>query len=258
MNLTMQQRVNFSNPMSYEELGVVQRTVAGKLSRCLPATTPKRILEIGCGSGFLTRILVDMYPEAEIVALDLSKQMIAFAASENAGAGVEWQHIDFLDYVSSEPFDLIVSSSSLHWLPNLTNAFIKIKSLLTEGGTCIFSAMLKDTFIELQQCRAAVAPSSKPRVVLPLIDEFITAIRNAQLSIDFSQKEKEEITYQHGYEFLKVINRMGVSGTAAQDQILNLSQLIKLAKLYEQYFKTPEGRIKVSYDVGYIRLVNIT
>jgi len=258
MNLKTQQGLRFSDPVSYEEYGVVQRHVAKKLSRCLPDANPKRILEIGCGSGFLTRLLLDEYPEAEITALDISKQMIDFAATRHGAAHIEWEHVDFSDYLSSEPFDLIVSSSSLHWLPDLTAAFSKIKSLLSEGGQCIFASMLKDTFFELQQCRAMVVPEYKPRVVLPLMDEFITAIKNAELCVDFTQQEKEEITYQHGNEFLKVINRMGVAGTAPKKEILNLSQLIKLAKLYEQYFTTPEGRIKVSYEIGYVRLVNIT
>ena len=49
-----------------------------ELVRCLP-DGPRDVLELGCGTGTLTALLADRYPEANISAVDASEEMIRIA-----------------------------------------------------------------------------------------------------------------------------------------------------------------------------------
>lgn len=82
----------------------------------LPA--PRRVLELGCGSGNLTQQVLHRFPRAELVAVDASSRMIEVAQQRLASeARLTFQHQTFqqLEF-PDDSFDLVVSSISLHHL----------------------------------------------------------------------------------------------------------------------------------------------
>ena len=70
---------------TYEHHAGQQRAIARKLARYLPELESPSVLEIGCGTGFLTRHLVARYPRGAITVTDIAPQMVAACeASTNA------------------------------------------------------------------------------------------------------------------------------------------------------------------------------
>lgn len=55
---------------------------------------PRRILDLGCGTGTTTRMLKQTFPDAEVIGLDLSPSMLAVAEykAQQAGLNIEWRH----------------------------------------------------------------------------------------------------------------------------------------------------------------------
>jgi len=104
---------------------------------------PKRILELGCGTGNLSELIVKTYPKAEKVLVDISEEVISQCKSrlENNDR-IEYCQADIneLDF-SADSFDLIVSSITIHHLKHHEKEllFRKAFSWLTNEGVFTYS-----------------------------------------------------------------------------------------------------------------------
>jgi len=81
----------------------------------------ERILDIGCGDGKITATLSQLVPHGEILGIDKSEKMIAFAKnkfskSEFSNVSFDWLNASEMNYENL--FDLIVSFSCLHYIKN--------------------------------------------------------------------------------------------------------------------------------------------
>ena len=85
-----------------------------EIVRCLP-DGPRDLLELGCGTGTLTAILMRRYPEASLTAIDASAEMIETARARVPPKCVSFTVSLFEDLDLPEgSFDLIASNMSLH------------------------------------------------------------------------------------------------------------------------------------------------
>ena len=77
---------------------------------------PRRIYDLGCGTGNVTRLLAERWPHAHVVGVDNSAAMLAAAAAKLPQ--IEWRQQHLADWRAPEPADLIYSNAALHWLPD--------------------------------------------------------------------------------------------------------------------------------------------
>lgn len=105
-----------------------------------------RILEIGCGTGLLTRDIQQRWPAAELFVTDLSPQMLARTATGAFVGGTFLAMDGEAPPFEGEWFDLILSSLAFQWFDDLEEAIARLVKLLRPGGSLIFSTMGKDSF----------------------------------------------------------------------------------------------------------------
>ncbi len=98
----------------------------------LPDNDPKRIVDLGAGTGHLTALLGERWPGAEVVGVDSSHEMLAEARADHPD--LVWQQGDIATWASDEPVDLIFSNAALHWLDDHQTLFTHLRSQLAEGG----------------------------------------------------------------------------------------------------------------------------
>ncbi|MGK5552946.1 trans-aconitate 2-methyltransferase [Actinomadura kijaniata] len=98
---------------------------------------PRRIVDLGCGSGELTATLARRWPEAEITGIDSSPEMIA-AARAHEGGRLRFTVGDIAAWTPDGPVDLIVSNAALHWVPRHTDLLPRWSDALTAGGHLAF------------------------------------------------------------------------------------------------------------------------
>ena len=112
------------------------------LIECVPSGA-RDLLEVGCGLGELTKRLA--WPGRQILALDLSPEMVARARQKNSGmSDVSFVCGDFLgrDF-QDQQFDCVISSAALHHMD--TDAAVKqMTQLITPGGRLILHDMRSD------------------------------------------------------------------------------------------------------------------
>ncbi len=94
---------------------------------------PKSILDIGCGPGNSTTQLSAHFPEAEILGVDSSDNMLAMAHSSYPDMEFRKCSVpDGLDELGS--FDLLFSNACLHWIPDHGSLLPKLMNKLNSGG----------------------------------------------------------------------------------------------------------------------------
>ena len=98
---------------------------------------PKRILDLGAGTGLLTYFWYRHFPKAEYVLVDVSEEMLKIARKRFGGiATVDFQVADYADALPKGDFDVIVSALSVHHLENdgKKNLFARVYEKLPNGG----------------------------------------------------------------------------------------------------------------------------
>lgn len=92
-----------------------------------------RVVDLGCGTGELTRLLHDRLPGADTLGLDSAASMLAESAAV-ATAGLRFARADVATFAADAAYDLVVSNAALHWLPDHAALFTRLRRALTDGG----------------------------------------------------------------------------------------------------------------------------
>ena len=93
---------------------------------------PARVIDLGCGTGELTKVLHERTEAEQTLGIDSSAEMLAKAPKGVPGLSFEVRSIT--DVSPTDRFDLIFSNAALQWLPAHEALFTKLASLLAPGG----------------------------------------------------------------------------------------------------------------------------
>ncbi len=120
------------------------------LRRCgAVASQARSILEIGCGTGYLTKELRRLNQRAQLVAVDLDVALIQEARRKLDGdRRTAWLVADG-ETLALGSFDLIISNSTFQWFSSPGETLKGYRECLTPGGCLTFAAMGPGTFKEL-------------------------------------------------------------------------------------------------------------
>lgn len=102
----------------------------------IDADTPRRVVDLGCGPGNLTALLAARWPDADVVGLDSSPQMID--AARRAVPGIEFDVADLRDWAPSQPVDVLVSNATLQWVPGHLDLLPRLVDAVAPGGWLAF------------------------------------------------------------------------------------------------------------------------
>jgi trans-aconitate 2-methyltransferase len=99
----------------------------------VPLRGDEVILDAGCGTGRVTRLLTDRVPRGRVLGVDASRSMLA-QARERLGPEVELVLTDLLELELVEPVDLVFSTAAFHWIGDHERLFGAIHGWLRPGG----------------------------------------------------------------------------------------------------------------------------
>lgn len=102
--------------------------------------TNKHVIDLGCGYGWFCRYAAEEGGAATVVGVDVSEKMLAKAKSFGPQPNIEYKCGD-LETLSLQAgkYDLVYSSLTLHYLPDLSGVMRQIAAALTGGGRFVFS-----------------------------------------------------------------------------------------------------------------------
>ncbi len=188
----------------YEDHAGLQRDVARRLAALLPDLKAPRVLELGCGTGLLSRHLVARYPDGDFVLTDAAPDMIGECRRNLARtrARVTYEVMDAGAAGGHDDLDLIVTSMTLHWLRDPVATLERLRALLAPGGVLLFATLGPDSFAEWRTVLATEGlPSGIPDLpAIPgVVEEEHLTPDNDSLSFLRRMKAVGGLTPREGY-----------------------------------------------------------
>jgi trans-aconitate 2-methyltransferase len=121
------------NPSQYLKFGGERLRPAHDLLARLAIDSPRTIVDLGCGTGTVTALLRERWPDAQITGVDNSQPMLDRARAEMPD--VTWQFANLATWIPPAPVDLMVSNAALQWLDDHATLFPRLLTQLSLGGT---------------------------------------------------------------------------------------------------------------------------
>ncbi len=131
------------DPGLYEQFRDQRLRPGLDLAGRIPLTNPRQVVDLGCGSGRLTRMLAERWPGAEVLAIDTSPEMLAAAEHHPR---IRWVADDIGTWQTHERFDLVWSNAALHWVGDHNHLFPRLLGQLRPGG--VLAVQMPDNFGE--------------------------------------------------------------------------------------------------------------
>lgn len=239
----------------YDQNAELQRQVGRELLKRFEPLQASGV-DLGCGTGFLTRELVAQCPDQPWLAVDLAMPMLQLSRDKLGNdAGIQYlcadaEALPFKDISVPQMF----SNLALQWCENLPVLFEGGRRVLEPGGQLVFSTFGPETLKELKLAWAAVDQFTH-------VNEFKTAsdIKASLIAAGFEQVVLETEIYRLHYgsviELMRELKGLGAHNIHQNRnrQLTTASQLQVMINAYEAQMS--DLNILASYEVFYVRAV---
>jgi len=249
-------RRNFARrAQSYDRHAGMQRLMAHRLVAAVGGSLAgaRCILEIGCGTGYLTGLLRQANREARLVALDLDAALVAVARRRlGPEAGVAWLVADGETQLRGS-YDLVIANATFQWFTRPGETLAAYYLGLAPGGVLAFSTLGPQTFQELAEAMNRAARSLKLPATPPIPAQGFgdrQAWSDRLYQAGFSQvrlaREMVTATFPSVPEFLKALQATGA--TNPRPGPISPRLLTALMEAYQTNYGR-DGVIPVSYEM---------
>jgi len=238
---------------TYDDFAALQYEVADRLLERLDVINIdiRTVLDVGCGTGYCTRMLEKRYKRAKIIGLDLAPAMVNRASQQHS----RWRKGGYLAGdaerlpIASGSVDLVFSNLALQWC-DPDAVFSEFTRVLRPGGTLLFSTFGPDTLQELRQAWHEVNE-------LPHVHDFIDmhdlgdALMRAGLIEPVMDRENLVLEYADVVAVMKDLKGVGAHNVAP-DRARGLSGKSTFTRFKTAYTAMARnGKIPATYDAIY-------
>jgi trans-aconitate 2-methyltransferase len=119
---------------------------------------PRTIVDLGAGTGNVTRLLQARWPDAVVTGVDSSAEMLARAAE--VLPQISWEQADLAQWRPRDAMDLLYSNAALHWVNDHAALFPLLFAMVGRGGT--FAVQIPNNFAAPSHTTIAEVANSGP------------------------------------------------------------------------------------------------
>lgn len=120
------------NPQQYLKFSDHRLRPAVDLLMRIPDVPIRRVVDLGAGAGNVTKLIKKRWPDAKVVGVEGSAEMVA--AARKAAPGVEWLQQDLGSWQPTNKYEIIYSNAALHWLSDHAKLFPSLMENVEPGG----------------------------------------------------------------------------------------------------------------------------
>lgn len=248
---------------TYDEHAFLQREIGDRLLERLDyiKQSPARILDIGCGTGYVTRKMRERYADSKIIGIDLAPQMARAAARQmpqspalarllgrspsNAFICADAEALPF----QAETIDFAISNLTLQWC-DPERVAKEVMRVLRPNGLFMFTTFGPDTLKELRAAFRAVDEA-------PHVNEFIDmhdigdVLSHSGFADPVMDQETITLTYAELKAMLRELKGIGAHNIlpGRANGLMGKSRWTRLVAAYEQF--RHDGRLPATYEVVY-------
>lgn len=240
---------------NYDAAAVLQHEVGRRLLERLEwmRLAPRRITDLGCGTGRQTAGLRSRYPDAEVIALDLAEGMLDVARHNlESPQAAGWVCGDLAALPFAErSVDLLFSNLALQWCLDPAAVFAELHRVLRPGGLLLFTTFGPDTLGELRASWAEVDGRNHVNAFFDLHDLGDALVR-ARLADPVMDCEHITLTYPDVVALMRDLKAIGAHNVTA-GRPRGLTGRRALTTLAEAYatFRRDDGTLPATYEVVY-------
>jgi malonyl-CoA O-methyltransferase len=240
---------------SYDAVAVLQQEVGRRMLERLELirARPTTILDVGSGTGQVTRALMRRYRGSRVIALDLAVAML-----RKASATGRWSRrpLPVCGDAESLPFadasvNMICSNLMLHWCNDLDQVLCELRRVLAPGGLLLVTSLGPDTLKEL---RASWAQGDGHIHVNQFIDmrDIGDAMVRAGFADPVMDRETICLKYRNVWQLMRELKLLGAHNST-YGRPRGLTGKRRLQRVQEAYekFRTTEGVLPASFEVIY-------
>ncbi|MGA0392623.1 MAG: methyltransferase domain-containing protein [Rhodospirillales bacterium] len=235
----------------YETAAGLQKSVAenlaGRIQR-LPLNSNPRVLEVGCGTGYLTRALMPAIANADWTVSDIAPTMVEHCRqSIPHSSDIEFIQMDGETPCVQGGFDLICASLVFQWFEDLETSLARLSILLRPGGHLAFATLVQGTFSEWRDVHrmfglSAATPAFPSAAT---IDGFWPD--NDEVSGEGSIEEEAILqTYDTAHDFLMTLKAIGATTPVRGHKPLSAGSMRRVLRHLDR-----KGSLKITYQVAY-------
>jgi malonyl-CoA O-methyltransferase len=241
----------------YDESAILQQEVATRLLARLDyiRLQPHTVMDLGCGTGFVTTDVLKRYPKADIIALDLALNMLQQTQKKNKGWLRKKPHCVCADAeklpLKDTSIDLLISSLMLQWSNDLQSVFNGFERAIAPNGLLMFTTFGPDTLKEIRASWAKVDNTPHTSQFTDMHD-IGDALLKAGFSDPVMDMEIITMTYDSVHSIMRDIKNIGATN-ASQGRAKGLMGKQRLADFEAAYesFKQDDGSFPVTWEVVY-------
>ena len=201
MNKDLIQKRFAKNIDTYNDNAKIQKRMAERLLSFLDKKEFSSILEIGCGTGFLTSLLNDDFKFEKYIANDIVPDCEKYIKEINPNIDFIADDIELAVKNSDKKYDLIISNAAFQWVENLESFINLLVSKLNKGGNLLFSTFGPENFREVN----FVLGKTLPYYSIYELDEML---KNYDKKIE---QEMHVMAFKTPKDILKHIKSTGVN-----------------------------------------------
>lgn len=228
---------------TYNNEALIQKKIAAKLAHLLlnlGFEKFEQVLEIGCGTGFLTKQIINNFSFQEYYLNDLVNKTVneIITPSPIAIKNLKFIKGDAETISFPENMDAIVSTSTFQWFNFLEEFISKMQKLLKKKGVFAFSTFGPNNYKEIKST-LNIGLSYKSK-------EEIERILNANFEIIHSEEWTEQKHFNSPTEVLKHMKLTGVNGV--KTSYIGKERLTKFHNDYVRLFSNTLNQVSLTYN----------
>ena len=201
MNKDLIQKRFAKNLDTYNDNAKIQKKMAERLLSFLERKDFNDILEIGCGTGFLTQLVNDSFNFNTYTANDIVESCEKYVKEINPKINFIPADIEKAVENSDKKYDLIISNAVFQWVENLESFIKLLVSKLNDGGVLLFSTFGPENFREVN----FVLGKTLPYYSANELQEIIKGYNNVV------EQEMHVMAFKTPKDILKHIKSTGVN-----------------------------------------------
>jgi trans-aconitate 2-methyltransferase len=122
---------------TYDRVASPQEEWAREVLARLPLNGDETVLDAGCGSGRVTRLLLERLPRGQVIGVDASPSMIEAARAALPDERLSLICADLTDLALEQPVDAAFSNATFHWIRDHERLFARLAEAIAPGGRLV-------------------------------------------------------------------------------------------------------------------------
>ncbi len=241
INKSLLKRRFSKNLLQYNSLAVCQQEISRTLHDLWLSTDYRKkssILEVGCGTGFLTNLYINSIYPSRLVLNDLCAVPKDFLSFDIPYSFIQGD-AEIQTFNGGGDFDYIVSSSAIQWFENLPKFIQKCSSILNENGMIVFSTFGKENMNEIAEVTSISLIYHNNERLREIIEPYFDII--------VMQNGKETLYFDSPIDVLRHIKSTGVNSIRQENKWTKSD----LDRFSNEYICT-NGKYPLTYNPIYI------